>query len=587
MKKLNLTLLVILLLCPLAKAQTQWFNPLDGDVPHIEGRAWNAEIGKSFHRFPPRAESVLRTAVWDLSTDCAGLSICFYTNAPEITIHYTVSGGLCLPNVTTIATSGLDLYTRDDAGTVNWCACPASYRFGSGRDTISYHYTSLAYNNHHKLGNEYRLFLPLYNAVTSMKIGIPAGSTLTFAPMPLERPIVVYGTSIAQGASASRPAMAWSNILQRRTDSPFINLGFSGNALMDHAVYDLLSEIDAKMYILDCMPNMYGVRDSIVARTLYGVKKIREKSHAPILLVENDGYTYSNTNKPIDNECTVTNRELRKAYEQLRSEGVEGIYYLTKEEIGISADSQIDGWHVTDLGMAEYADAYMKKITEILDIHPMKTFTPCTQRREPQRYEWMARHNAIIARNRTANPEILMIGNSITHFWAGEPTYTLQSGPKSWKWLFGKKSVTNMGIGWDRIENVFWRLYHGEIDDCHPKQICLLLGTNNLDLNSNEEIAEGIVGIVKLLRDRQPQAKIHVLKIYPRRGKEQQVRELNDLLASKMPTDNMVDIVDVTNQLLLTDGTGKIDETLFRDGLHPNENGYTRIAKVLKKVLFP
>jgi lysophospholipase L1-like esterase len=65
------------------------------------------------------------------------------------------------------------------------------------------------------------------------------------------------------------------------------------------------------------------------------------------------------------------------------------------------------------------------------------------------------------------------------------------------------------------------------------------------------------------------------------------VRELNDLLASKMPTDNMVDIVDVTNQLLLTDGTGKIDETLFRDGLHPNENGYTRIAKVLKKVLFP
>ena len=84
---------------------------------------------------------------------------------------------------------------------------------------------------------------PLY----VMEIGVPTDSYFKFAPITIERPILVYGTSIAQGASASRPAMAWSNILQRRFDMPVINLGFSGNALMDPAVYDLISEVDARM----------------------------------------------------------------------------------------------------------------------------------------------------------------------------------------------------------------------------------------------------------------------------------------------------------------------------------------------------
>jgi lysophospholipase L1-like esterase len=302
-------------------------------------------------------------------------------------------------------------------------------------------------------------------------------------------------------------------------------------------------------------------------------------------LVENDGYMYGNTNKPIANECDVTNRELHKAYEQLLANGVKDIYYMTKEEIGMTPDAQVDGWHPSDVGMQLYADAYVKKINKILGREPMALFAPCCQRREPDNYEWAERHDAVIERNRTANPEILMIGNSITHFWGGEPLFHRQWGIQSWKKLFGKKQVTNMGFGWDRIENVFWRIYHGELDECHPKQICMMIGTNNLGLNTNEEIVEGILGLVRLVHERQPQAKLHVIKIYPRRNMEKRVAELNDLLASKLPLDEHTDIIDVTSELVLKDGSGKIDESLFRDGLHPNEIGYSRIANVFKKVL--
>ena len=40
---------------------------------------------------------------------------------------------------------------------------------------------------------------------------------------------MIYGTSITQGGCASRPGMAYTNILSRRIDAPFINLGFSGS----------------------------------------------------------------------------------------------------------------------------------------------------------------------------------------------------------------------------------------------------------------------------------------------------------------------------------------------------------------------
>ena len=69
-------------------------------------------------------------------------------------------------------------------------------------------------------------------------------------------PIVVYGTSIAQGGCASRPGLAWTNILGRKLDRPVINLAFSGNGKLEKELIELLSEIDASLYVLDCLPNL-------------------------------------------------------------------------------------------------------------------------------------------------------------------------------------------------------------------------------------------------------------------------------------------------------------------------------------------
>ncbi len=344
-----------------------WSTPFDGNTPCIDGRGWNKEIGNNFHRFPDRAKKVMRDPVWSLSRNSTGLSIRFITNAPEITVKYQVEEAVCYWNMTPIVKSGLDMYVTDSDGITNWCAAPGNAYFPmNNNDTICYHYKHLVYHNPNGAGSEYEMFLPLYNTVKWLQIGVPEGSKFKYCAPYSDKPIVVYGTSIAQGASASRPAMAWSSIIKRHLGVPLYNLGFSGNARMDEAVYDMLCEIDARLYILDCMENMYGIADEIADRTVAGVTKLRKHSDAPILLVEHCGFGFATTNEPANQECIRTNQELHKAYMKLKAMKVPNIYYLSKKELGLDVESQVDGWHASDIGMNYYAKAYLKKINKIL-----------------------------------------------------------------------------------------------------------------------------------------------------------------------------------------------------------------------------
>lgn len=561
--------------------QTTWKNPLECAYPVVKGRSWNAENSGSYNRLPPRAKDSVRAGVWNQSTQSAGLAVSFYTNAPDITVKYTVTGGLSMPHMPTTGVSGLDLYRTDCHGTQTWCS--GNYHFG---DTITYSYKNLNNPNIHSDGSEYTLFFPLYNSVSSLQIGVNSDQKFEFAAVSQEKPIVVYGTSIAQGACASRPGMAWTNILSRQTGSPVVNLGFSGNGQLEESLFGFLAEIDAQMYIIDCMPNMTQDRVSLIYdRLVSGVKTLRKSSDAPVLLTEHCGYMGDLSSDSRKKEYSEANAELKRAYETLMKENVPGIFYMTKEEQGLSMDSQVDGVHATDLGMQQYADGYFKKISVILDrpLFSQNILTPSKQRREPHLYDWNKRHEAILARNREVQPEILLIGNSITHFWGGEPVAPIQSGKKSWDKLFAKKKVTNMGCGWERIENVLWRVYHGELDGFEAKKIFLMIGTNNLGPNTNEEIVSGIRELSKQISIRQPGAEIYIVQIYPRRGQEDRVAQLNTMIRKEISSDGNMKVIELSEDL--TDSDGRIIETYFSDGLHPNDKGYEKISQRLKPYL--
>lgn len=100
-----------------------------------------------------------------------------------------------------------------------------------------------------------------------------------------------------------------------------INLGFSGNGQLEKTLFDLLAEIDAQLYVIDCMPNMTGERTTLIKeRIIQGVKELRKKSQVPILLVEHDGYMGSFASEVKKESFDKTNKALKSIYEELRQQ---------------------------------------------------------------------------------------------------------------------------------------------------------------------------------------------------------------------------------------------------------------------------
>lgn len=339
---------------------TLWF---DIRLLGVEGQGWSEEaLAAPFDRLPARAESSVREAVWSLSRNSTGLCVRFVTDATTISAKWTLtSTQLEMVHMPATGVSGLDLYARDADGQWRWLAV--------GRPSAQENTVTLC-EGITPGTREYLLYLPLYNGVSAVAIGIPESNSLSPAPTygaDAARPIVFYGTSITQGGCASRPGMVHTSILGRWFDRPVINLGFSGNGRMELEVAELMAEIDAAVYVIDCLPNIGA--DEVAARTEPLVQILRE-SHpeTPILLVEDRTYSDALFN-PSKRERNDTSRvALRAAFERLRAAGDEHLFYLEGEHLlGADNEGTVDSSHPTDLGFYRQAEAFRDALEPILE----------------------------------------------------------------------------------------------------------------------------------------------------------------------------------------------------------------------------
>lgn len=440
----------------------KWWNPARNSFPVIEGQGWHSDLVHPYDRLPAKAEKTVREAVWSLSQQSAGLLVRFRSNARDIKVRYIVENQLAMPHMPATGVSGLDLYAVNRDGGWEWCG--GKYHFG---DTVVYDFKSLR----HDYVREYHLYFPLHNKVKWLEIGVQgsSGDDLVMDPLPVrsDKPLVVYGTSMAQGTGASRPGMAWTAILGRRLHRPVINLGFAGNGRLEKEVTDLLVELDPKLYLLDCLPNMTGFPDdTISARLRATVMTLREKRpQVPILIAAHADANIASLNEASDANYKRVNKIAQAVFAELKASGIEHLYFLPTQEFGLDIESTVEGVHPNDYGMRQYAKTYEWEIRKILHEPTGKynTMQPCRQYRD-RTYDWETRHREVLKMNKTNPPEIVFMGNSITHYWGGQPRAPISRGEDSWEKYLAPHGVRNLGYGWDVIENVLWRVYHGELE---------------------------------------------------------------------------------------------------------------------------
>lgn len=337
------------------KDPLRWYDAKD---LYVEGRGWN-DVKDYYDRLPAKAEGVVRPPVWNLALSSSGMNVRFFADTTTIAVRWKLrKPALGMPHMAPTGVSGVDLYGRLDDGTWRWIAIGRP----TGEDNNATLVSALPPGR-----REYRIYLPLYNGVSSVEIGLPTDAKPERIDVDkLPKPIVFYGTSIMQGACASRTGMAQSSIIGRRLDMPVINLGFSGNGQMEPEVAKLLAELDPAVYVLDALPNC--VAEMVKERTEPLVKTIRAAHpNTPIILVEDRTYANAVWVKTAMERNLTSRAEYKAAYDRLLSAGVTGLTYVTGDQL-LSADGEatVDASHPTDLGFVQYADVLTPVLKKVL-----------------------------------------------------------------------------------------------------------------------------------------------------------------------------------------------------------------------------
>ena len=352
---IKIIFIILLALVPLFSVSAQETGKTvyyDASAFPIYGKAIE-NTSATYERLPASLERVIRKPVWDLAHHSAGISIRFRSNSTSIRLRWESFGLHTMNHMTDTGTRGLDLYSQDPVN--------GKWRFvKSARPAKEIVNDQLVIGHMDPVMREYIVYLSLYEGVKKIEIGIDEGAVIDRPALDSPRkgsPIVMYGTSILQGGCANRPGMAFTNILSRELDREVVNLGFSGNALLDYEIAELMAQVeDPSLFVLDNVPNC---KHEVIDEREEKFFRILRDAHpdVPVVFIENPNYPHLVFDKATAADVAARNASMRAVYEKLKKAGEKKIYYIKGDKmLGTDGEATVDGTHFTDLGMVRYTE---------------------------------------------------------------------------------------------------------------------------------------------------------------------------------------------------------------------------------------
>ena len=306
------------------------------------------ENGEYF-RLHEKAAKDTSDNVYDMYKTSTGARLRFVSDSPYVAIRAVLSRTERIPNMTFIGTIGFDLYAD-----------------GAYAGTFVPSVTENAYEAIVKLPDakqrEFTIHFPLYANLESLEIGLDEKASLAPASdYDIEAPVVFYGSSITNGACASRPGMAYPAQVGRMLNANHHNLGFGGSARGEKAICEYIAAMKMSAFVLDYDYNAYNPEHLEETHEPF-FKLIREKNpDLPILMIS--------APKPERDASWQRRYEtIKKTYENAIAAGDKNVYFLDGgaplREIG--QEFLVDGIHPSDLGFYFMAKAVSEILRPIL-----------------------------------------------------------------------------------------------------------------------------------------------------------------------------------------------------------------------------
>lgn len=311
----------------------------------------------AYRRMPWEIAHRVSPKVYSLSSHTSGGRLRFVTDSETLALQVEFERADCRSIMSVQASLGFDVYLEKDGKEV-FC-----------RSVLPPVDPVDAYSNWISLPEgekQITLYFPLYNDVKKLTVGLSHGATLKkAAPYEKETPILFYGSSITQGACASRAGISYVARIARSLRSDFINLGFAGACKGEQVMADYLATLPCSVFVLDYDHN--SPNPEFLSQTHYGVyKTFREKNpDTPIVLVTRP------TSDPMASAVIGRRSVVMDTYLRARSEGDERILFVDGFELLDDEDRMdctVDGTHPNDYGfyrMAKIIGAAVKRAMKL------------------------------------------------------------------------------------------------------------------------------------------------------------------------------------------------------------------------------
>lgn len=337
-----------------AEGGYRWYDVTAAPQIRVFGVTFDKREGR-FLRLPREVAAATSAGVNTLASCTAGGRVRFDANSDKIAIRAEINTVIAASHLSGLCSAGFSLYADlEDGGDMFVGAFRPDDAYTSHDGGMRYEQEialpPLAMSRARK---GFTLYMPLYGGVSKLEIGIREGKKLLpsraeYAPM---RPIVAYGSSITQGACASRPGTDYLSLIMRAINADYVNLGFSGNARGERAMSEYLASLDTDCYFLDYDYNSPPAELEKRHYPLYAA--CRTARPAAAIVLKSNVCTLD----PADNEKRFG--IIKATFDRARAEGDDNIYLADGRTMGGEGilDGTAEGIHPTDYGFRVMADA--------------------------------------------------------------------------------------------------------------------------------------------------------------------------------------------------------------------------------------
>lgn len=292
-----------------------------------------------------------------------GLAVAFKTNSTNIHVKWTTKEKATSVNTTLITQSGMDLYIRRDT---EWVF--AGIATPSWKDSHS----SPVVENMDTSEKECLLYLPLFNSLDSLLIGVDEDARIEAIPNLFRHKVVVIGSSITHGAAASRPGTAYPARLNRALNVEFTNLGACGLCRMEDFYAKIAGDSQADAFLFDPFSNPSPTQ--IEERLPVFIARIRDKHpETPLIFLQTEVRETGNFDLKKRDYESRKRAAAEEGMKKIKEAGYKNVYFINPGiELGDDHEATTDGVHPSDAGFERMVNALLPQLRSILQKHGVK-----------------------------------------------------------------------------------------------------------------------------------------------------------------------------------------------------------------------